>query len=383
MAKLVFWVSLIVILYVHFGYGALCVLISVIFGKKTTKNKSFYPKLSLLVPCYNEEKIIKAKIENMLALDYPQDKLQIMIASESNDATNAIAETYKKSGIELYINSLRIGKPTLLFNTIPYARGEILIFSDANAIFQPDALLKIAENFYDQSIGAVIGALKISNPAQSSISHGEYIYKQYETIIRKANSRLGRVLNADGSIFAIRKSLYLPISEDRGDDFELILRILLNGYRCVFEPEAISNEDASITAKAEILRKIRMVPWFLKSSVMLLKEMIHKSRFDLIFQLISHKILRWFMPYFFISLFSANCFLISQSLFFKLSLLSQGLVYLGGLIGMYMAEVQKKKPPALPGALYYFIIYNYAFLIGTLKGMFAPEKSSSWEKVRS
>lgn len=383
MAKSVFWVSLIIILYVYFGYSALCILISVFFEKKTTKNKSFHPNLSLVVPCYNEEKIIKAKIENMLALEYPKDKLQIMITSESNDLTNSIATSYKEKGVELYINKLRIGKPALLFNTVPYARGEILVFSDANAMFKPDALLEIAGNFSDQSIGAVIGALRISNVARSPISRGEYLYKQYEAIIRKANSRLGRILNADGSIFAIRKSLYSPISEERGDDFELIMRILLNGYRCIFEPKAISYEEASITAKAEILRKIRIVSWFLKSALILLKEMLYKLRIDLIFQLISHKILRWFMPYFLMALLCANCLLIGQSLFFKLSLLSQGLIYFGGLIGMYIVEVQKKKPPALLGALYYFIIYNYAFLIGTLKGMFSPQKSSSWEKVRS
>jgi cellulose synthase/poly-beta-1,6-N-acetylglucosamine synthase-like glycosyltransferase len=383
MAKTIFWVSLITILYVYFGYSALCVLISGFFGKKTSKNRSFLPKLSIIVPCYNEEKIIKAKIENILSLNYPKDRLQIMIASESNDSTNSIAAAYKESGVELYIISTRAGKPTLLFKTIPYARSEIVVFSDANAMFAPDALLKITENFSDPSIGAVIGALKISNAAQSSISRGEHLYKQYETLIRKANSRLGRVLNADGSIFALRKDLYSPISAERGDDFELILRILLSGHRCIFEPEAVSYEEASITAKAEILRKIRMVSWFLKSSLILAKEMIYKFRIDLLFQLVSHKILRWFMPYFFIALFSANCSLIGRSLFFKLSLLVQLSIYFGGLAGLYIVEAQKKKPPVLLGAFYYFIIYNYAFLIGTLKGILSRQISSSWEKVRS
>jgi cellulose synthase/poly-beta-1,6-N-acetylglucosamine synthase-like glycosyltransferase len=383
MAKIIFWVSLITILYVYFGYSALCILISVFFGKKTPKNRSFHPKLAIIVPCYNEEKIIKAKIENILSLNYPKDRLQIMIASESNDSTNSIAAAYKESGVELYIISPRAGKPTILFKTIPYARSEIVVFSDANAMFAPDALLKIAENFSDPTIGAVIGALNISNITQSSISRGEHLYKQYETLIRKANSRLGRVLNADGSIFALRKDLYSPISAERGDDFELILRILLNGHRCIFEPEAVSYEEASITAKAEILRKIRMVSWFLKSSLILAKEMIYKFRIDLLFQLVSHKILRWFMPYFFIALFSANCSLIGRSLFFKLSLLVQLSIYFGGLAGLYITQAQKNKPPVLLGALYYFIIYNYAFLIGTLKGILSRQISSSWEKVRS
>jgi cellulose synthase/poly-beta-1,6-N-acetylglucosamine synthase-like glycosyltransferase len=380
-AKIIFWASLFIIIYTYFGYIALSFVLGKLFGKKV-KKQEIYPAISIIVACYNEESIIRQKLENLLSLEYPSDKLQIMIASESIDNTNGIVSEYRDRGIELYAFEGRHGKTTLLYNVVPKARNEILVFSDANTIFEKDVLKKIAANFAEERIGAVTGLLQISNPKASSISWGEYMYKKYETALRKSNSALRRVLNPDGSIFAIRKELYNPISPERGDDFELVIRTLINGYDSVFEPEAISHEEASISTKAETARKIRMISWFLKSTAILLKEMLLKLRFDLIFQIVSHKIFRWFTPFFFLIFFISNIFVWKDGLFYKLFLIAQIAGYLMGILGLYISGRQKKKPPLLLGAMQYFLMYNYAFMIGILAGLIPDKASHKWEKVR-
>ncbi|MFC1667407.1 glycosyltransferase [Candidatus Omnitrophota bacterium] len=382
MSKIIFWSSFFIVFYIYFGYIGFSILLSKLFGKRV-KKKDIYPSLSIIVPCYNEENVIRQKLENLCSVDYPKNKLQIMIVSESKDKTNDIVREFKNKGVELYAHEERHGKTVLLYKTVPYARGDILVFSDANAIYEKDALKKLSRNFYEEKIGAVTGVLKIKNPDKSSISKGEYIYKKYETLLRKSTSKLRCLLNADGSIFAIRKKLYSPISPERGDDFELVIRVLLKGYDSVFEPEAISYEDASLTVKAESARKIRMVSWFLKSTMILLKEMFLKFRVGLIFQIISHKLLRWLSPYFLMILFISNLMLWKEGSLYFFFLVLQASLYLMGILGIYISSVKKKKIPFILGAIKYFLMFNYAFMVGVFKGLVFRKDSPEWEKVRA
>jgi cellulose synthase/poly-beta-1,6-N-acetylglucosamine synthase-like glycosyltransferase len=383
MVKIFFWLSIFLIFYSYAGYIAFCLLLSLFFGKDITK-KEYCPDITIIVPCYNEESFIRRKIENLLATDYPPEKKEIIIASESTDATNTIAEEFKDRGIILYESTLRRGKTPLLYNTVHLAHGQILIFTDANVQFKNDALKKITANFHDKRVGAVSGLLSVINPQFSDISWGETLYKKYETILRKANSRLGRVLNSDGAIFAIRKELYSPINSKRGDDFELVIRVLMKGYFSVFEEEAVSFENASETSKAEINRKVRITSWFIKSSFILLKEMFSKSRFDLAFQIISHKVLRWLTPCFFIVLFLSSAALFNEGISYSSLFLAQAFGYILGGLGWYLSEIKKRKPPLIMKIAHYFLMYNYAFLIGLVKGIFYWRLDSAvWDKTRS
>ncbi len=381
MPRIIFWVSLFAIAYTYFGYILLCLILGKLLGKNPIK-KEFYPNVSIIVACYNEEGVIREKIENLLSLDYPRDKLQIIIASESTDKTDIIISEYINRGVELYKYSGRNGKTRLIYNTVTYAKGEILIFTDANIMIKNDAIKIIAGLFCDPKVGAATGLLTIINPIESPISLGESIYKKYESALRQSNSRFGRVLNSDGALFALRKELYRPLSHDRGDDFELVVRVLINNHQSLFEPKAIAYENASLTARPEIKRKIRMVSWFTKSTLLLIKEMFLKLRFDLAIQIISHKLMRWFTPYFFILLFISNAFLIENNGAWRLIFLIQAGIYIVGIIGIYQISIKKKKPHIFVGAVYYFLMYNYAFLIGTIKGIFPASTSAFWEKTR-
>lgn len=383
MAKIIFGTSLFLIFYAYFGYLALCIVLSKFFGRKLKKNEIF-PTVSIIIPCHNEEKVIRQKLENSLSLNYPSDRIQIIVASESTDRTNEISNEYKDRGILLYKAASRIGKTAVIYNAIPQAEGEILVFSDANVMLEKDAVKKIVANFYEERVGAVSGLLAVTNPVSSDISWGEALYKKYETLLRKSNSRLGKVLNSDGALFAIRKKLYAPINPNRGDDFELVIRVLIKGYYSVFEPEAISYEDASITTQSEIERKIRMTSWFIRSALVLLKEMLLKLRIDLTFQIISHKLIRWLTPFFFIAIFLSNIFLLNQGLKYQLTLIIQLLGYVMGILGWYISDVKRKKPPFLLKSMHYFLMFNYAFFIGIIKGIFSGnDTSAGWEKLRT
>jgi poly-beta-1,6-N-acetyl-D-glucosamine synthase len=381
MAELIYWISVFLLFYVYFAYLILCIILGELFKKRIEKADVF-PYISVIVACYNEESCIRSKLDNLLTLDYPKEKLQVMIASESTDKTNDIAVSYKDRRIELYAYNQRQGKTSLLYNTVPHAKGEVLLFSDANVLLKQDCLKKIARNFHDLSVGAVTGAVIIRNPHSSSISWGENIYKVYESALRRANSNLGAVLNPDGAIFALRKELYQPISPERGDDFELVIRVLLSGKHSLFEPEAQAYEDASVKATSEVARKVRMVSWFLKSAFILLKEALAKFNFTLVCQIISHKLLRWFSPYFLIAVFITNIILLKKGLFFKSSLVMQAVFYISGLSGLLISFWGRKKAPVFIKAASYFLIFNYAFLAGTIKGVFSGHPSAAWEKTR-
>ena len=381
MTKFIFWLSSFLICYVYFGYLILSIALGELF-KKALEKKETLPHVSIIIACYNEEINIRAKIENLLRLDYPKEKLQILIASESTDKTNEIVSEYKERGVELYAYNNRRGKTLLLHDTVPLAKGELLVFSDANVLLKQDCVRKITRNFYEKTVGAVTGAVTIKNSGISSISWGETIYKRYETALRRSNSKLGSVLNPDGAIFAIRKELYRPISPKRGDDFELVIRVLLRGKYSLFEPEALAYEEASVNASQEIKRKVRMVSWFLKSACLLLGEALLNLKIGLALQIISHKILRWFSPYFFMIIFISNVLLWNYGLFYNISLIIQSAFYVLGILGLLVFGRGKKKPPIFIRAADYFLVFNYAFLAGTIKGMFSGKTSSAWEKSR-
>ena len=381
MLEVIFWISIIILIYIYFGYLGISIFLGALLGKPVIK-KDIYPTVSLIIAAYNEEKVIKEKLENSLNLDYPKEKLEIIVASESTDATDSIVSSCIPRGVVLYAYPSRQGKSSIVFETVSKVKGDIVVFSDANAIYEKDAIKKLVRNFYDTSVGGVLGRLVISNPQDSSISHGESIYKKYEAVLRKYNSRVGSVLGADGSMLAIRRELYAPLNKTRGDDFELAIRVLIKGRGVVFEPEAISYEEASTVSKDEINRKIRMVSWFFKSSFIFLKEMLWPLRPLLIWQLFSNKILRWLSPWFLIILFFSNLYLTKIHPFYAWTLAGQIIFYILGIIGeCYLKIGKKKEPNKIVRLVHFFCVFNYAFLVGTLRAFFFKAEPT-WEKVR-
>jgi cellulose synthase/poly-beta-1,6-N-acetylglucosamine synthase-like glycosyltransferase len=376
--EIIFWLFIFLILYCYFGYPLILLILGILFGKKPEK-KEIFPLVSLLIPVYNEEKVIQKKIENSLELDYPKDKLEIIVASESNDRTNEIVKSYEDKGVKLFAYSGREGKQYTIYRTIPHCKGEIIVLTDANGIFEKDALKKLVRNFADKRIGCVSGLLKYINPSKGSVGETEGVYWKYETFIKKLESNLFSLLGANGSIYAIKKELYKPISPYRGDDFDLPIRVILQGYGVIFEPEAVSKEEVYSTALANFKRKVVIAGWHFRGALILLKESIKKFKPVLFFELISHKILRWLTGYFLIFIFLVNLFLLKNPfylLLFILQLIFYSLAFLG-----YLTEKKGKVPNKLVNLIYYFCLVNLAAIIGVARGILGKQKPI-WEKVR-
>ncbi len=180
---------------------------------------------------------------------------------------------YAGRGIVLHAYENREGKSATLFRTEPQACGEILVFSDANALYHRDAIRKLVRNFADPRVGCVSGRLTYVNPKETAIGQGETAYWEFEFLLKGMLSRIMKLSGGvNGSIFAIRKSLYLPVDRFRGDDFELSNRIQIAGHGVILEPEALSFEEASATSRQEFRRKVRLATWNLQSTLILMRE---------------------------------------------------------------------------------------------------------------
>ena len=374
----VFIICLSLLVYMFLGYPVILWGLS-LFAKKTVVKGDIFPEVSLIVAAYNEAEVIREKIENSLELDYPKEKLEIIIASEATDKTDKIVMEYEEQGVVLSAYPGRKGKAATLFRTVPKAIGQIIVFSDANAMYDKNAIKNLVRNFNDERIGCVSGQLKYLNPDNTSVGSGEGIYWKYEMGLKNLESRLFSLLGANGSIFAIRKELYFPIAPDRGDDFELPIKISQNGYGVVLEPEAISWENSSSTSNEEFKRKVRIIAWNMKSCLLLLRECFFKKKTLLVFQLISHKFLRWLFPIFAMGLLVTNIFLVET--FFRILLVMQVLFYTAAGFG-YVIDVRGNKVPRLLIVPYYFCLIHGAAIAG-LYHLICSDQKTVWGKVRN
>ena len=378
--EILFWVSAFFVLYPYAGYPLLLWLLGLAREKPPAPGAAEprdWPALTLLIAAYNEEAVVGEKLENSLALDYPPAKLEIVVASESTDRTNAIVEGYRARGVKLYAFRQRRGKPALLYSTVPLACGEIVVFSDANALYEPQALKKLARHFADPRLGCVSGQLVYDGGAGAAAA-SESLYWRYEQWLKRLESRLGALVGANGSLFALRKSLYAPLSETRGDDFELPVRVLLQGYRAILDPEARSHEPSSPDVRAEFRRRVRIVSWFLASTRMLLGEAWRGRRARLVVQLVSHRLLRWAAPLFLLLLVGSSA--AAGGDFYRAALGLQLAFYGAALLG-WRLDARGASLPALLRLPYYFCALHLAALVGLGRGLSSPGVAA-WEKVR-
>ena len=379
----VFIISLACILYVYFGYPAMLAISSMIVGKEH-KKREFYPTVSIIISAYNEEGVIRKKIENLLRLDYPFDKLEIIVASESDDKTDKIVQEYSSQGIKLFSYNGREGKAATLYKAVPQTCGEILVFSDANAMFKPDAIKQLVCNFADPEVGCVSGMMLFKGAEKSSASKGQNAYWRYEIGLKKLSSRLKTCTGGvHGSIFALRREAYLPLNKYRGDDFELTINAATSGWRIVFEPKAISFEEPTDTIGEEFKRKVRIVSWNFESSLMLLWRALCKGQIFISVQLLSHKILRWLVSVFLVLILLSSVLLSLKykGIYFKVFTLAQLFFYLLAFLGYIFDKAIGGKVPQVLLMPYFFCSINIAALAGVCKSI-SGKTEILWEKSR-
>jgi cellulose synthase/poly-beta-1,6-N-acetylglucosamine synthase-like glycosyltransferase len=262
--KIVFWVSFIGIFYCFIGYPFSLILISKIFKKtKINKGNNYFPYISFVIAAHNEEKIIIKKLENVINLEYPMEKIEIIIASDnSDDSTNEKIKNFiKKSkhySIKLYEVKERKGKTSAQNEAIDISNGEIIVFSDANSIWKEDAIIKLIQNFNDSEIEYVCGKLQYINSFENITSNAESNYWNFDLWMRKIESDISSVTAGNGAIYAIRRDNFIKIDPIECHDGSYPVLSVLRKKRAIYETEAVAYEKAGETTKDEFSRKIRM-----------------------------------------------------------------------------------------------------------------------------
>jgi len=360
---ILFWTLTALVVYVYVGYPLLLALLGRVRSRPVARAPA-EPAVTLIISAFNEADVIADKLRNSLALDYPRERLQIIVISDaSDDGTDAIVAGFAGEGVELLRMAERGGKTLGLNSGVHLARGEIIVFSDANAMYAPDVVRQLAANFSDAAVGAVVGESTYSTP-QSESERSEGLYWRYETAIKMLESRSGSVVGGDGAIYAIRRALYTPMRADALSDFVNPLQIVRAGYRCVYEPRARSSESAAQDFHREFRRKVRIVnrAWRALMSMPGLLNPFRHGWFAI--EIFSHKLLRWLMPALLLGIFVSSLLLLASGPIYVVAFLAQVAFYALALLGHSMRE--RASMPSLISIPYYFSLVNVASALGIL-----------------
>jgi len=364
-----FWILIFLVTYTYFGYPLILVIVAK-FKKNGTAKAEIYPSVSIIIAAHNEEKDIKNKLDNALSLDYPKEKLEIIVASDnSEDRTNEIVRNYNDSHLKLIAFSEHKGKTYVQNEAAREANGEIILFSDATTSYESQLIKKIVKNFVDPNVGAVGGELIFVNKTKSSIGNGTGLYWKYEKFLKNKESRISSLIGVSGCCYAVRKNLYEPISPDLISDFVIAQLIYKKGKKVVYEPEAISYENTCDNPTEEFRMRVRIAIRTLYG-VWKMKELLNPFKYGFFtVQLISHKILRYLIPPILIFLFLLNIVLVTLNpeLVYKFIFCLQ--------IVFYVTAVFSRGMP------YYFCLTNLALLIGFWKFLLG-EKKVLWSPSR-
>ncbi|NJN67845.1 MAG: glycosyltransferase family 2 protein [Chloroflexaceae bacterium] len=308
-AKL-FWLAVGSIIYTYAGYPAILTLLA----RLRPRPRPFpplepEPSLTLLIVAYNEQEVIARKLENSLALDYPREKLQILVVADGSDQTPDIVRTYANQGVELDYRAERRGKMAAINRAIPLVRGELVVFSDANNLYEPGGLRHLVAPFADPTVGAVTGTKVITTGGQKdALGTSEGLYWKYESFIKEQETRLGCCTGVLGEMLAVRRSLLEPAPESViNDDFYIAMRLTRRGYRVVYAPLARSFEAVSASAQDERTRRARIVAGRYQA-IALAPTFLPFNRPLLIWQVGSHKFLRPLVPLAMVAALLTNLF---------------------------------------------------------------------------
>jgi len=374
--KSIFWISLLFILYTYLGYPLL-LYIQRLFKKKDVAKRYILPRVSIIIAVFNEELYIKRKLENILDIDYPSDRMEVIVVSDgSTDSTDAIVSSFQERNQTVSLHKLpnRRGKAAALNQGVSRAKGEILVFTDTRQLFETNAVRELVSNLSDPAVGAVSGELFLTPRNNGNIKDPINFYWSYEKWIRKYESSTASVIGVTGAIYALKKELYSPMPEQTIlDDVFIPMKVVLKGYRVVFDDHAVAYDDAQVDSQTELRRKIRTLTGNYQI-LSLIPELFSFKHMEVCFYYFSHKITRLLAPFVFIMLFVSNLFLVEGGYSFTLYVqcTCYGLALLAPLLNFKKRELQFLYLP------YTFLILNYAAVKGLLN--FLKNKSDVWHK---
>jgi cellulose synthase/poly-beta-1,6-N-acetylglucosamine synthase-like glycosyltransferase len=373
---------ILLVLYTYFGYFIVVIVLGKVIRRKVHKS-DIKPHVTMLIAAYNEEKGIALKIQDSLNLSYPKDKLRIVVVSDgSTDGTDDIVKSFASQGVELLRVEGRVGKTEARNVAMAAIQGEIIIFSDATTAYKEDIIEKMVRNFADPKVGMVTGHLIYRDSSNTQMGIGQKLYWKYESAIKKAQTSMGTLTGSVGCVSAFRKELYTPLPANIIEDFTGPLMLVMKGFRVVYEEEALCFEDTTKKASNEWQMRIRVIRGGM-SGMLHAKKILNPIAYPVpFFQLVSHKILRWLIPIFIISLFIINNFVVwldPKNVYAIVLLVLQ----LGFYLTAASAYALEKKGihnrfAAIP---LYFIILNAASLVALFKTV-TTNLESTWETSR-
>jgi len=360
----IFWTAVGLLFYGFVGYPLLMAL----FGGRHPQAAEELPELptvSLLIAAHNEDVVIRDKLNNALALDYPEEKLEILLGSDgSSDGTNEIAASFTSPRIQFFAFQKRRGKPSVLNDLAKQASGDVLMLCDANVMFDAQSLRLLVAHFANPKIGAVTGDVRIAS-CDADFGEGESLYYQVERRIQLGESYTGSVMGVDGGMYVLRRELFKPLlPQALNDDFVLSMQVIQCGCRIAYEPAAFANETSTPTARQEWRRRVRVSA----GAIQLLKWCCWPplTRPIELWQFASHKFLRWLTPFLLVCLLVSNIAVASVHWVYQVSLGLQIALYVIAAAATVSLRFRESKLGGIP---FYFVMSYIAMVVGMFHGL--------------
>jgi cellulose synthase/poly-beta-1,6-N-acetylglucosamine synthase-like glycosyltransferase len=328
--ELVFWIAAGLLVYTHVGYP---LLLRVFARTETEPPHGQLPSVSLIVAAHDEASVIERRVHNALALDYPRELLQVIVASDGS--TDATVERARAAGADLVLDLPRGGKIRAQDAAVERATGEIAAFSDANAYWEPDALRQLVTRFADPKVGYACGQVRFVDAGGNNL---EGLYWRYEMWIRAMESRLAGVTGGNGAIYAVRRSDYVLVDPRMGHDLSFPFNFVKRGLKPVYEPRALATEKMVPTIEGEFARKRRMMShgWLIVLRGGLLSPRGYGPMYAL--QILSHRVLRYASPFLHVVALAANVALLGEGPLYAVTLAVQLALVAGALAGVRVAR---------------------------------------------
>ena len=373
--KICFWLSIFLIIYPSVIYPSLVCLLGLIRPRRV-KHRSWFPSVTVLIPAYNEAQNIAATIQNKLDQDYPRDRVEIIVISDgSTDGTDDIVRQFSSQNVRLIRREPREGKAAALNEAVRHASGEILVFSDANSLFAPDAIRRMVENFGDPKVGYVTGNLTYKIRSAGIAGNGCSAYMKYENTLRTIETRAGSIIGVNGGVDAIRRELYRDVPRNLITDFVLPLHVISTKHRVVYDERVHSSEVANSELGSEFRMRVRVSLRALQG-IAYMRRLCNPSNYPwAAFSLISHKVSRYFCFLFLSIAFATNLMLISSPGYVVL-LIAQTMAYLLALLGLRKGLPKFcSRVTSIPA---YFLMSNVAFTVAAVKFL-QGETMATWQ----
>jgi glycosyltransferase involved in cell wall biosynthesis len=375
----VFWASVAIVGYTYVLFPAV-VAVRGLLRKRPYDAKDIEPRVSMIVAAYNEARTIEAKLRNTSDLDYPPDRLELVVASDgSTDGTDDIVSRWPGSRVRL-VSLSRSGKPAALNAAVAAANGEILVFSDANSMYRKDALRALVRPFADPAVGGVAGNQRYVADAAHDSAAGERAYWNLDRRLKQLESLSGNTVSATGAIYAIRHDLFKPVPPGVMDDFVVSTGVIAQGRRLVFAEDAVANEPPAASSSHEFSRKVRNITLGLHA-VLEMRELLNPWRHGFYaVQLFSHKVLRRLVVLPLIALGPSSVLLWSRGLAYRAATVAQLMLYGAATLGVVLRKTQigRSKPFALP--LYFCMVYAASLV--AIANVVRGRRIQSWETAR-